>query len=141
MESTITYNSKSQLPNGGGGRHRLEESHGTLDHVPKIVTEHSLGSTPGLEIYPENPRYHGRRSPWPRKDQGTSLPLRKRRGCELPLVPQTRGDLFPLDPECFSLHQHILVTVESIMTEEMARSEEMRRPWTLESQEGSRPSR
>ncbi|PKI70460.1 hypothetical protein CRG98_009130 [Punica granatum] len=145
MESTIANNSKNRLPNEGRGRHRPEESHGTLDHIPKAMTERSLGSTPGLDqiqkFLPRNHRYHGKRGPWPRKNQGTSRPPREGRGRELPLVPPTRGDLFPLDPKHFSLHHRILVTVGSITTERMAQSEEMRRPWTLESQEGSRPSR
>ncbi|PKI64510.1 hypothetical protein CRG98_015073 [Punica granatum] len=49
MESTIANNSKNRLSNEGRGRHRLEESHGTLDHIPRIMTERSLCSTPGLE--------------------------------------------------------------------------------------------
>ncbi|PKI78879.1 hypothetical protein CRG98_000740 [Punica granatum] len=45
---TIANNSKSRLPSEGGGRPRLEESHGALDHIPKRMTEPSLGSTSGL---------------------------------------------------------------------------------------------
>ncbi|PKI51573.1 hypothetical protein CRG98_028035 [Punica granatum] len=63
MESTITNNSKSRLPNGGGGRPRLEDSHGTLGHVPKKVTEHFLGSSPGRKgiasMYEEKSRGSG----------------------------------------------------------------------------------